>query len=161
MQLLTSLAFPKSCRLFSFQGDTSDLLKGLIETNASVLMRLFRVLIRPASWLFPKCIIYFSSISRLSGLNKSACLSQMNFLGSPSIRVSVCLPKDRKFNKRVEHWHVSMTARYWLPTVLPALSGCGEPRLLESRCVHSGLGEKRMLHGEGVFYRKDGRIINA
>lgn len=25
----------------SFQGDTSDLLKGLIKTNASVLMRLF------------------------------------------------------------------------------------------------------------------------
>lgn len=35
VQLLTSLAFT-SCLLSSFQGDTSDLLTGLIETNASV-----------------------------------------------------------------------------------------------------------------------------
>ena len=154
VQLLTSLAFT-SCLLFSFQGDTSDLLKGLIETNASVLMRLFHALIQPASWLLPKRIIYFSSISRLAGLNKSACLSRMNFLSSLSIRVSVCLPKDGKFNKRVERWCASTTARYRLPTALPALSGCGSPG------CRSASGEKIMLYGEGVFYRRGGRIINA
>lgn len=127
VQLLPSLTF-RSCLLFSFQGDTFHLLKGLIETNTSNLMRLFRALIRPANWLFPNHIIYFCSISRLSGLNTSACMSWMNFLGTTYIRVSMCLPKDGKFKKWVECWHVSVTAWYWLLTVLPALLGCGEHR---------------------------------
>lgn len=76
--------------------DSSDLLQGLLETNTSVLMRVFHALIQPASWLFPKRIIYFSSVTGFSGPNKSVHLSQMNFLGSPSVRVSAHLPKDGK-----------------------------------------------------------------
>lgn len=109
VQLLASLPFT-SCLLSSFQGDTSNLLRSLIETNSYVLIGPFCALIQPASWLLPKHVINFSSIRGLSRLNKPACLSWMNFLGSPSRRVFVCLPKDGELNKRVECWHVSVTA---------------------------------------------------
>lgn len=125
-----------------FFGDTSDLLKCLLETNTSVLMRAFHALIQPASWLFPERSIYFSSVTRLLGPNKSVHLSRMNFLGSPSVRVPAHLLKDGKLRS-------SLSAG-----VCDSL--CGEPR-----CVHPGLGQEIMLYGKGVLYRKDGRIINA
>lgn len=92
VQLLPSLTF-RSCLLFSFQGDTFHLLKGLIETNTSILMRLFRVPIRPANWLFPNHIIYFSIISRLSG--EYIYMSELDEFSRHYMHKSFCVPAKR------------------------------------------------------------------
>lgn len=56
-------------------------------------MRLFRVPIRPANWLFPNHIIYFSIISRLSG--EYIYMSELDEFSRHYMHKSFCVPAKR------------------------------------------------------------------